>query len=151
MTQVYLAGPITSLTFGEAQNWRDYAIEKLQAHGIKGISPLRGQQHLVRYGELSATGDGTYAEHALTTAKAITTRDRYDCQRADVVLMNLLGATRVSIGTMIEAGWADSVRVPLIVVIEDDNVHQHALLREIAGYVVNDLDAAIGVAISILK
>ena len=39
--------------------------------------------------------------------KGIVTRDRWDVAKADVVLMNLVGATQVSIGTMVELGWAE--------------------------------------------
>jgi hypothetical protein len=35
------------------------------------------------------------------------TRDRFDATRCDVLLVNLLGAERVSIGTMMEVAWAD--------------------------------------------
>ena len=40
-------------------------------------------------------------------------------QRCDVVLMYLIGAKKVSIGTMIEAGWADAYRKPVVLVLED--------------------------------
>ena len=115
---------------------------------IKGLTPLRGKEFLVKYGELSADG---YENHPLATAKGITTRDRFDCQRADVVLMNLLGADRISVGTMIEAGWADAARRPVVLAMEDDNVHRHVMLKEVAGYVTDDLDTAIDIVIAILK
>jgi nucleoside 2-deoxyribosyltransferase len=79
----------------------------------------------------------------MSTPKSVVTRDRNDTTKSDAVIINLLGAQRVSIGTMIEAGWADAARVPVILVIEPENIHQHMMLAEIAGYTVQTLDEAV--------
>lgn len=84
---VYLAGPITGLSYDGAVNWRD---------------------------------------------------------------MNLVGAERVSIGTMIEAGWADAFRKPVVLAIEEGNMHHHAMLEHISGWIVSDLDQAIDVTKALL-
>lgn len=145
MKLVYLAGPITGLSYGNATSWRTYAIEQLKP--VFGLSPLRGKDYLINETDIAAAG---YSEHHLSTPKGITSRDRFDCQRADVVIMNLVGATRVSIGTMIELGWADSKRIPVIVVMEDGNLHDHAMVNEMASFIVPDLDEAIKLTKKIL-
>ena len=71
--------------------------------------------------------------------------------RCDMVLMNLLGATKVSIGSMIELGWADAFRKPVVLVIEEGNCHMHAIVQEIAGFIVPTLDQGIEVVKSILS
>lgn len=43
MKTVYLAGPITGLTFEGCKSWREYAIAKLEPRGIRGLSPLRAK------------------------------------------------------------------------------------------------------------
>jgi nucleoside 2-deoxyribosyltransferase len=74
-----------------------------------------------------------------------------DCTRSNLVLMNLLGADRVSVGTMIEVGWADAARNPIIVAMEPGNVHEHPMVSDCAGYIVPTLDEAINLAVSILS
>ena len=105
---VYLAGPIGGGTIEQAIEWRDEAAYNLAAAGIVAISPLRAKRAILRsqfsyHDPLPMKG---IEGHPLTSDKGITTRDRDDVMRSNLILMNLLGATRVSIGTMIEAGWA---------------------------------------------
>lgn len=146
---VYLAGPVTGLSYKGATDWRKQATEWLSARGLRGLDPMRGKHYLLGETKLAAKG---YEDTVLSNEKAITTRDRFDTQRADVVIMNFLGATKISAGTMIEMGWADSVRTPIIVVMEKDgsNPHDHAMIRSIAGYWVESLEEAVDVAASIL-
>ena len=140
MKTVYLAGPITGLNYKGAVDWRQHAITDLKKAGIKGLSPMRGKDYLLDAGTLTATG---YDDKVLSSAKGITTRDRFDCQRCDVMLLNLLGATRVSIGSMIEIGWADSVGTPIVLAIEEGNPHIHAMVNHICGFVVPSLEEAL--------
>jgi nucleoside 2-deoxyribosyltransferase len=144
---VYLAGPIAGLSYDGATDWREYAIQKL--YPIIGLSPMRAKECLKHVTEFGQHG---FPEHALSTQKAITARDRFDCQRSDLVIFNLLGATRVTIGTMIEMGWADAARVPSIVIMEKDgsNLHEHAIVNEICGFRASSLDEAIDLAKAIL-
>lgn len=146
MSLVYLAGPITGLTYGNATNWREYASRGLAEIGIETASPLRFKDFLK--GELSIADN--YAEHPLATSKAITTRDRWDVSRADVVLVNLLGAEKVSIGTVMEIGWADAFRKPLVLVMEEGNIHWHSMLTEASGYIVPTLNDGLNVVQALL-
>ncbi len=139
---VYLAGPITSLTFGKATGWREYVKTKLAAFGIVCYSPMRGKDFLMkRVGGAKVLGQ-TY-DSPLATQKGIVTRDRFDVMNCDVVLFNLLGADKVSIGTVVEFGWCDAFRKVAVVVMETENIHQHAFLKEIAGYIVDNMDEAL--------
>lgn len=143
---VYLSGPITGLTYVGATDWRDYA-KAVLAPEIDGLSPMRAKDYLAGEQALAAAG---YSEKALSCAKGITTRDRYDTTRADLMLVNLLGAERVSIGTMIEFGWADAARVPIVLVMGDGNPHDHAMVREMAGFIVPTLDEGLDIVKAIL-
>jgi len=143
---VYLAGPITGLDWEGATSWRDDAIKKLAHHNIRGLSPLRAKHYLNT--ELSLAD--TYDQHPMSTQSAITARDRFDCQRADLVLVNLLDTSRVSIGTCIEFGWADAARVPLVVAMDKGSIHDHAMVREMAGWIVSDIDLAVDIVVAVL-
>ena len=140
---VYLSGQISGLTYGDAQSWRDFAIAYLADRGIKGISPLRGEKAHDGAGLISTHGRD-YAKSPLLTAKAITDRDRFDATRCDVMLVNLIGMTRVSIGTMIEIGWADAHRIPIVLAVpEGDHLHDHLMVNEIASVQAHTLEDAL--------
>lgn len=141
---VYLAGPITGYSYGEVTDWRAYVAERLDS-SIEALSPMRHKEYLLHETSI----EDTY-ESLMSTQKAITVRDKFDTTRADVVIANLMGATRVSIGTMIELGWADDNDIPIITVMESGNMHDHAMVREVSGWVVDNLDEAIRVANTIL-
>jgi nucleoside 2-deoxyribosyltransferase len=145
--KVYLAGPISGLTYGESTDWRESIQNKLAAYGISGVSPMRGKWYL----EQEKVIKGSYEDHALSSKRGITTRDRWDCQRCDAILVNLLGAKKVSIGTMIELGWADSARKPIVLVMEPDNIHAHPIVNEVAGFTCTTLDEAVDVLIALDK
>lgn len=68
-----------------------------------------------------------------------------------MILVNFLGAKKVSIGSVMEITWADAWRKPIIIVMEKDNVHAHAMIKEVAGFIVSDLDEAIAIAIAVLS
>lgn len=139
--KVYLAGPITGLTFDEADDWRQVAIEKLEYGGVTPLSPLRAEKYLAKYGKLT---DQYLGETPMVTDRGIMVRDHWDVSRCDAVLFYLKGAERVSIGTVMELAWAYAYRKPVVVVIEDEgNVHEHSMVREAIDYRVESLDEAI--------
>lgn len=150
---VYLAGPITGLTYDDGNEWREVVQNDLAAAGIAAFSPLRAKNFLREIGVLDSAGtpDSAYIGlNPLSEPKGITTRDRRDCMGCDLVLMNLLGAERISVGTMIEAGWADAARKPVVVAMEEDNIHRHAMLNEVAGFIVPTLEEAVAVVKAVL-
>lgn len=146
--KVYLSGPITGLTYAQGQGWREYAKEYLGLHGIDAYSPLRGKQYLADRGELT----GSYEEHPLSSRSGIVTRDRWDTMRADIMLMNVLGAKAPSLGTVMEMGWADAARVPIVLVMEaTGNVHDHPMVRGVCGYHITSLEDACRLIVSIVQ
>lgn len=146
MKKIYLAGPISGLTYEGAEEWRD-EFRRLIDPRIETFSPLRGKEYLTMRGPL----EGSYNEFPLSTDQGITARDRYDCMGADLVVFNLLGATRVSIGTMIEFGWCDAARNPAIVIMEKSgNIHDYPMVRQIGQFRVDNVKDAISLAEVIL-
>jgi nucleoside 2-deoxyribosyltransferase len=152
---VYLAGPITGLTFAGCTDWRNFAREQLAQAGIKGLSPMRGKEYLeaiARDTPFTADGDRYAIQGPLSTNRGIMTRDRYDALRCDVLLVNLLGAGQVSIGTVMEIAWADSRRTPIVCAMEKEgNVHHHGMILEALGYRVPSLEEAIHICKAILS
>ena len=133
---VYLAGPISGLSFEAANYWRN-SVTKLLAPGIGTINPLRGKEHLT----------GTITSKAINglqdcSDNAIVTRDRFDLQRADAVLFNLCQKTTRYTGTLVEYGWADAWRKPIITVLELPGPWDHPFIRHLSGWMVSGYDEA---------
>lgn len=162
MKTIYLAGPITGQSYGSATDWREHfpdILDKIAGNSlsyaylepiyryIQCMSPMRHKDYLLNE---TTIGD-SYEEQVMSSQRGITARDRNDCIKADVIIVNVLGATRVSIGTMIEMGWADANRVPIILVMEKDgNIHEHAMVRELAPFRVTTIEEAALVAYKLL-
>lgn len=146
--RVYLAGPIKGLTYGESTDWRVTVAEELTERGIQVYSPMRGKEYLAQEkGPLKDTYDSV-----LSNQRAIFDRDKFDVHRADVLLVNLLDAPAVSIGTMFEVAWAKQADIPVVLVIEDaGNLHDHAFVRESASFRVNTLQQAVFVIARMLQ
>lgn len=136
--QVYLAGPISGLDFDGATDWREFAKNELGQFGIKTLSPLRYQEHLRTVGVFTDCAKETERlKSPMSMPKGLTIRDRWDARRCDVLLVNLLGAQKVSVGTVMEIAWADGAPkdIPIVAAIEpDSNIHEHAMLMHCIGY-----------------
>lgn len=140
MKSVYLAGPITGCSYDGATDWRDSAQDLLTSIGIESFSPMRGKTYLLNESNIK----DKYDEYYLSTIDAIMCRDYFDCERADALLVNLLGATKVSIGTCMEIAWAYSKHKPVVCIIEPEgNIHSHGMLMKACPWKVNSLDEAI--------
>ena len=151
MKSVYLSGPISGLTYDEAAlGWRHEIGAVLEAAGAEVFDPTRLEtENLGSEGPLSPLAD---QQSVMMNWKSITTKDRFYVQETDVVLMNLLGATRVSIGSMLELGWADLLRKPVILVMEKEgNLHDHAMVREMVGFHTTSLDQGVDLICTLLQ
>ncbi|GAG68694.1 unnamed protein product [marine sediment metagenome] len=123
---VYLAGPISGCSYDGCTDWREYVMRALP-DGITGLSPMRSKQYLI--GETTVADQ--YDAKVLSTQRGIFARDSWDCRRCDAILVNLLGAEKVSIGTVMEIAWAHAFNKPVVLVMEEeDNLHEHSMLRE---------------------
>jgi nucleoside 2-deoxyribosyltransferase len=146
---VYAAGPITGLTFDGAVDWRDQLVTLLADTPIGVLSPMRGKHYLRNTGTLRDSYEARI--NPLSTPKGIITRDRNDVRRADLLIVNMVGAQQASIGTLYELAWAFDQRTPVILVMEPEgNIHEHAFVRESVGFRVETLAEAAELAKAIL-
>lgn len=119
------------------------------ATGIIGFSPMRAKDYLKKVGTIQAHPDA-YNDYILSSAKGIMYRDSWDCATADLILVNFMGATQISVGTVMEIAMGWAYRKPVVVAMEDDNIHHHAMLDVAAGWICPDLDYAIEITKAIL-
>ena len=146
MFLVYLAGPISGLSHTGCTEWRQYVIDKLPSE-IQALSPMRAKDYL----KSSGTLEGSYEDWPLSTQRGIYARDRFDCTRADAILVNLLGAERVSIGTVMEIAWGADNDIPVVLLMEKEgNIHDHPMVRESCSFIVDNLNEGIDVLTALL-
>jgi len=139
---IYLAGPITGLVYKDTIGWRDYVQSQIDK-SIITYSPMRGKSIIeAKIGVGGRVGD-SYEELPIATSKAINTRDYFDVRRVDALLVNFLGAEKVSIGTVMEIAWARAFNKPVVCVMEENNIHRHSMLEYACGYIVDNLDEGI--------
>lgn len=148
MNLVYLAGPITGLTYDGCTEWRDIVKEQVGEH-INTISPMRGKQRLKEIMNNEVIKDCHDYDY-LASIKGINCRNFWDVQRCSIVFVNFLGANKISIGTIMEIAWARAFNKPVICVMETDNIHSHSMLNFSCGYIVPTLDIGIDILKALL-
>ena len=126
--KVYLAGSITGKSQDDATGWREYAEKYLLHLGIHGYSPMRGAAYVNGTNNLTEEEKKKFHAQDIDSIVGINVRDFNDCKTADAILVNLLGAQKVSIGTVMEIAWARAFQIPVIIIMEKDNVHNHGML-----------------------
>lgn len=141
--KVYLAGPITGLSFNESVDWRNYFTTQSKNSGITFFDPLRGKSFLKDSTEVIEAVDTS--ERVMVSSKFIMDRDYNDVVTSDLIVFNMLNAERISLGTVMEMAWAYQLQIPRVTIIERTNVHRHAMFNEASGIEVQDLDTAIEV------
>lgn len=138
---VYLAGPISGLSYADArQGWREAFAAMLPPH-IFAVSPMRGKDFLKGRRKIKGVS-GAYDMHPLATDRGIVTRDENDVRQCDAMVVNFLGADSVSIGTCCEIGMARILRKPVVLIMEPKNVHNHPFITEFSGYQADTLEDA---------
>jgi nucleoside 2-deoxyribosyltransferase len=142
---LFLAGPLTGISYREALDWRKYVESKLPVEIIP-FSALRGKT----YAATESVLKDAYPEHLLSTPQGTITRDRYDVSRCDALFVNFMNSRKVSIGTIMEMAWADARRIPIILAMDEGNVHDHAFVRQVAAFIARDLDEAIQTAVDVV-
>ena len=146
--RVYLCGPISGLTADGAREWREdaeYKFRQRKLGGVKVLSPMRFKSKLPA-GALPPEGFNDLGP--LYTNRGIFGRDRNDVRTSDVVLAYFAGAERVSIGSVMELGWADAWNIPVVAVL--DPLHDHVFVKQVATALCKDLDEAVESVLSIL-
>ena len=150
---VYLAGPIAGISGVDATDWRHYSLARLEIHAIECLSPMRAKHSLVEQEKISTNYHDYEKFGTFFTSKAIMARDFNDVRRCDVLLVNLLGAPRPSLGTVVELAWAFAMQKPAVVAIEaQGNPNDgHPLIHEAVPFRVETLDDAIDAVAVILN
>ncbi len=133
MSKVYLAGPIAGFSYKEASVWRDTISNMVSEFSIICYSPLRGESYDNNNIPLNNCGSRTYKGVPIEP-KNFVRRDWFDVKTSDIMVVYLpASAKTISIGTMVEIGWASALDIPIIGIIPfgEWGIHQHPFLDEL--------------------
>jgi hypothetical protein len=83
-----------------------------------------------------------YEQFPMSGEQGIFGRDTFDVRHCEVILANLAGATKVSIGTVMEVQRGYDLDRFVVVVMEPGNVHDHPFVRRSASLIVTNLEDA---------
>lgn len=128
---VYLAGPITGATKGQANDWRtafDSVLKEETDGRIVGVSPLRCEPLM---GERYTP---EYADPRFGVPQAIQAKNYEDVKRCDISVCyvpkwHLEDAGKVTIGTICELNWAYCNQKPAILISDIDYVRENAVIK----------------------
>lgn len=137
---VYCAGIISGSTGEKVTTYFETTAEKLRGMGFEVLYPMIGKGWARTELEFKAEG---YVHTPVSTNHAIRNRDLWMVRNSDIVYVNLLGAERVSIGCVSEIAWASLLGKHIVVVMEKNNIHQHAFVIENVDIIFNDEDSAL--------
>jgi nucleoside 2-deoxyribosyltransferase len=144
---VYLAGPITGCSYNGCTDWRERFEYELTDASVQALSPMRGKTYLEREDVIGHD----YPDKVMSCQRGIMVRDHFDTKRATILVVNLLAAEKVSIGTVMEMAWAWDNGIPVVCMIEaEGNVHDHPMIRETIGFRVETEMEALHVVRTIL-
>ena len=126
--RIYCCHPISGRTADEVFEYYEDMSEVLGSFGYEVLTPMHGKDVLRTETKFR---EADY-RNPVATNHAIYNRDRWMVHQADIVYANLLGASVVSIGTMMELAWASDNRKHVVLAMEEKNVHRHAFVLEAA-------------------
>jgi len=128
--KIYTAGPISGSRYEEVSRYFSLAKTSLESVGYTVFTPMLGKEALRTELEFKAKG---YENFPISTNHAIFNRDRWMVDSSDIIYANLSrSGERVSIGTCMELAWASDKGKHVIVVMQKDNIHNHAFVLEAA-------------------
>ncbi len=159
--KVYLAGPISGLSFDEAEDWRHGVTAELSCYDIDAFSPLRMKQFLAELPVIGGHDSALYParddlQRAIASPSGVLGRDHNDCVTSDVLFVNFLGSISRSLGTAMEIAWAWEAHIPIVMCIEEnsDNTlvspNEHIMFQAAATYRVASLVAGVELTKSII-
>jgi len=138
MYKVYAAHPITGLSGDEVLDYYSAIMDRLSGVAFV-LCPMTGKGYLSGEKSLAATG---YVG-PLANDHAIFSRDKWMVSQADIILCDLSGAEKVSIGCVMEIALANSFGKNVVLVMEKGNPHNHSFVKEASTVIYETLDEAL--------
>ncbi len=139
--KVYCAHPISGETWENVVGYYEAIKIKLTQLGFQVFHPMTGKSEIRT--EIKERFQPANSKSTVASNHAIFERDRWMVSQADVLYLDLTGATMTSIGCMMELAWASLLDKYTVVIMEKDNIHMHAFVLEAADIIFNDEETAL--------
>jgi len=147
--KIYTAGPISGLSYNQVLNRYQKQTSRLKEIGYDVLCPMTGKSYLRNEINLKAHG---IKNQPLSTNHAIKERDRWMVGNSDIILVDFTECENiVSIGSCMELAWGDELKKHTIVVMDKNNIHQHAFILECADLVFETMTDAYNYLIDLTK
>lgn len=131
--KIYTAGPISGQSYDQVMKRYQEQVQTLSVMGYEVLCPMTGKTYLRNELKFRASG---YEQHPVSTNHAIKERDKWMVKSVDIVLVDFTQCNGfVSIGSCMELAWADDYDKHTLVIMEKENIHQHAFVLECADIV----------------
>lgn len=136
--KLYLSHPISGLTPDESFAYFDMMIDRLGLV-FNVLNPLAGKGDTFR----GAPGWTGVEQHPVTKQHAIFARDLWAVSTSDFVFVDLTWSKIVSIGCVMELGWAAMLHKHTVLALNHGNMHEHAFVLEAATVRFESADEAV--------
>ena len=136
---IYCVHPISGGSADEVFKYYEEIQKQLTVAGYNVYIPMFGKNSLRTELKFKAKD----YRSPISTNGAIFKRDHWMVYQSDIIYANFLGAKIVSIGSMFELSWASHMHKQVIIVMEKDNIHQHAFVLESATIIFETTEEAI--------
>ena len=140
---LYLAGPMSGITWRQMLEWRQKVEWELQDHW-RVINPVRAQVSPDKLDDIhvASTQKDTNIDLNLT-ATAICSQDEFFIDQSDWLLANFIDSPHVSIGTIWELGYAYGTGKKILSVVEPGSIHDHPFVRRRSHLFTDNLEDAV--------
>lgn len=138
MIKLYLAHPISLNNAEEIISYFDAVTLSLQ-NWYDILSPMYEKDYLRIEKSLRSEG----YENPIICNHAIFERDLWMVKNCEVLLCDFTGSSTASIGCCMELAVASWLHKHTVVVLPEDNIHNHAFIKEAADVIFTTLDDAI--------
>ena len=141
---VYLGGPIAGHTSESAKWWREDLQNHFKSTNIRMISPLRCEPEIGEGEVYDAEGIAAKDCICFGSDKAIHAKNMLDVKSCDLMIACMFAEQikSISLGTMLEIGWASALGKPIILITDDDRLKKHPVVKESVNWIVPTLEDA---------
>ncbi len=138
---IYLAGQVSGLSYLAVMKRRSEIAAMFPAH-ISVLNPLDHQEYLKGVEVITPfMGD----------SDEIIVECFWMINYCDLVLVDLIGATQISVGACVEIGYAMRACIPIVAMIGADDIHQHPFITIPARFVCDTEAKAVAEISAMLK
>ncbi|MBI1309327.1 MAG: hypothetical protein GC129_05730 [Proteobacteria bacterium] len=93
---------------------------------------------------------GSYPKNLTNVEATLTQRDMLMVRAADLLILDCLGADKISRGSVLEMGWASAMGKPFILIAEEGNPHIFNMSQSLTRFIVPSRKHAADIANSLL-